>query len=58
VLALLAEGLTNREITARLFISQKIVADHLAHVFDKLDVNSRVEAAGRAHQLRLIEGTS
>ena len=58
VLCLLAEGLTNREIAGRLFISQKTVASHLAHIFDKLDVHSRVEAAGRAHQLGLVEGRS
>jgi len=55
VLCLLAEGLTNREIAGRLFVSQKTVASHLAHIFDKLDVHSRVEAAGRAHQLGLVE---
>jgi DNA-binding NarL/FixJ family response regulator len=58
VLCLLAEGLTNREIATRLFISQKTVATHLAHIFDKLAVHSRVEAAGRAHQLGLLEGRS
>ena len=58
VLCLLAEGLTNREIATRLFISQKTVASHLAHIFDKLAVHSRVEAAGRAHQLGLVEGRS
>ena len=51
VLRLLAEGLTNREIAARLFISVKTVGAHMAHIYAKLDVHSRVEAAGRAHRL-------
>jgi DNA-binding CsgD family transcriptional regulator len=41
----------------RLFISQKTVSAHLAHIFDKLDVHSRVEAAGRAHQLGMAGGS-
>jgi DNA-binding CsgD family transcriptional regulator/tetratricopeptide (TPR) repeat protein len=55
VLRLLADGLTNREIAGRLFISQKTVAAHMAHIYDKLDVHSRVEAAGRAQQLGVLE---
>ena len=51
VLALLAEGLRNREIGERLFISQKTVGTHLGHIFDKLGVHNRVEAAGRAREL-------
>jgi DNA-binding CsgD family transcriptional regulator len=55
VLRLLADGLTNREIAGRLFISSKTVAAHMAHIYDKLDVHSRVEAAGRAQQLGVLE---
>ena len=51
VLSLLAEGLTNREIGARLFISVKTVGAHMAHIYAKLGVHSRVEAASRARQL-------
>jgi DNA-binding NarL/FixJ family response regulator len=51
VLELLAEGLTNREIAARLFISVKTVGAHMAHIYDKLGVHSRVEAASRARRL-------
>jgi len=53
VLQLLADGLTNREIAGRLFISQKTVGTHVGHIFDKLGVHNRVEAAGRARRLGL-----
>jgi DNA-binding CsgD family transcriptional regulator len=55
VLRLLADGLTNREIAGRLFISQKTVAAHMAHIYGKLGVHSRVEAAGRAQRLGVLE---
>ncbi|HEX6023144.1 MAG TPA: AAA family ATPase [Solirubrobacter sp.] len=55
VLRLLADGLTNREIAERLFISQKTVGSHMAHIYGKLGVHSRVEAAGRAQQLGVLE---
>jgi DNA-binding NarL/FixJ family response regulator len=45
VLALLAEGLTNAEIGARLFISAKTAEHHVSHVLAKLGVRSRAEAA-------------
>jgi DNA-binding CsgD family transcriptional regulator len=43
VARLVAQGLTNREVAERLFVSQHTVNGHLRHVFAKLDVNSRVE---------------
>jgi DNA-binding CsgD family transcriptional regulator len=46
------EGLGNKEIAARLFVSPRTVQEHLAHVYTKLSINSRVqlvqEAARRA----------
>ena len=51
VLTLLSEGLTNREIAARLFISVKTVGAHMTHIYAKLGVHSRVEAASRARRL-------
>ena len=43
VVTLAAQGLTNRQIGERLFLSTYTVATHLKHVFDKVGVSSRVE---------------
>jgi DNA-binding NarL/FixJ family response regulator len=45
VLDLIAEGLTNREIGRRLFISDVTVKAHVRHIFQKLGVSSRTQAA-------------
>jgi ATP/maltotriose-dependent transcriptional regulator MalT len=45
VLAAVAEGLTNREIGQRLFISERTVGVHVGHIFDKLQVRTRVQAS-------------
>jgi len=51
VLKLMAAGLTNREIAARLVISENTVQTHVAHVLSKLNVRSRFQAADIwAHQ--------
>lgn len=48
VLHLLAEGLTNAEIAARLFISTKTAGNHVSSVLSKLNLRSRSEAAAYA----------
>ena len=44
VLALVAEGFTNREVARRLFISPATVRTHLEHVYEKLGVRTRTAA--------------
>ena len=48
ILALLGEGLSNREIAARLFITPKTVEHHVGHVLTKLDLKRRSEATAFA----------
>jgi DNA-binding NarL/FixJ family response regulator len=45
VLALVAEGKTNKEIAAALGLSDKTVKNYLSHVFEKLNLSRRAEAA-------------
>jgi DNA-binding NarL/FixJ family response regulator len=55
VLRLAAGGSTNREIGEALFISQKTVSVHISRILAKLDARTRVEAAGMAHRLGLLD---
>ncbi|MEU4835206.1 AAA family ATPase [Streptosporangium sp. NPDC023615] len=54
VLALVAQGLSNREIGERLFISQKTVSVHVSNILAKLGVSSRTQAAAVAHRDDLL----
>lgn len=55
VLALLAGGLSNRDIAGRLDISEHTVKFHLASIFGKLGVSTRTEAVQRGVRLGVIE---
>jgi DNA-binding NarL/FixJ family response regulator len=55
VLALVADGLGNREIGQELEISEHTVKFHLASIFGKLGASSRTEAVRRGLRLGLIE---
>jgi DNA-binding CsgD family transcriptional regulator len=49
VAVLVAEGRTNREVAAALFLGERTVASHLTHIYAKLGVRSRTELANRMH---------
>ena len=53
VLDLVADGMTNRAVASRLKISERTVREHIARIFLKLRVESRVEAAVIATEWRL-----
>ena len=50
VAALVAEGRTNHEVAAALFLGERTVASHLTHVYAKLGVRSRTELARKLQQ--------
>jgi len=54
VLHLLKEGMQNKEIAARLFISAKTVDHHISAILFKLDVTSRIKAVRESIRLRII----
>ena len=55
VLQLLARGLRNKEIAARLIVSERTVNFHLANIYAKLHVSGRTEALSKALELRLLK---
>ena len=54
VLGLIAEGLSNREISERLFVSPNTVKTHSSNLFSKLNARRRTEAVKRAKELMLL----
>ena len=45
VLELIAQGLINKEIAKRLYISEKTVKNHISNIFRKINVSDRTQAA-------------
>jgi DNA-binding NarL/FixJ family response regulator len=55
VLALVAQGRTNRQIAEELFITEKTAGHHVSNILAKLEVANRLEAASIAHRAGLVE---
>ena len=54
ILNLLAQGHSNQEIAAKLFVSLSTVKTHIQNLFEKLDVKRRLQAVEKARRLNLI----
>ncbi|HEX5907193.1 MAG TPA: LuxR C-terminal-related transcriptional regulator [Propionibacteriaceae bacterium] len=50
---MVSQGLTNREIAGRLFISEKIAGVHVSNIMAKLGAANRAEAGAKARALGL-----
>lgn len=54
VLKEMVKGKTNKEIANTLFVSEKTIKTHVSHIFSKLQVNDRTQAAIYAMENKLI----
>lgn len=52
--AMVADGLSNKQIGQRCGISARTVATHIEHILSKTGARTRAEAAGRAVRRRLV----
>jgi LuxR family transcriptional regulator, maltose regulon positive regulatory protein len=55
ILIFLANGVSNREMASRLFVSENTIKFHLKHIYSKLGVASRVQAIASARELGLVK---
>jgi NarL family two-component system response regulator LiaR len=55
VLQLMSEGLSNKEIAERLFVSLNTIKTHSSNLFFKLDVERRTQAIEKAKRLKIIQ---
>ena len=54
VLSLIADGLTNRQISCNLSISESTVENHIHHIYAKLGISNRAQAVANAFQSRIV----
>jgi DNA-binding NarL/FixJ family response regulator len=54
VLRLIADGLTNREISYDLSISESTVENHIHHIYTKLGLSNRAQAVAYVFQSRIV----
>ena len=54
ILQLIADGLSNREIAQRLFVSENTVKTHSSRLFEKLDARRRTQAVQRGKLVGLL----
>jgi LuxR family maltose regulon positive regulatory protein len=57
VLQLIADGFTNQQIAARLYLSLNTIKAHTRNIYSKLGVNNRTQAGARARTLGLLKST-
>lgn len=54
VLKLIADGLTNREISRNLLISESTAENHIHHIYAKLGISNRAQAVLHAYQVIVV----
>ena len=54
ILGLIAQGLSNREIGEKLFVSENTVKTHSSRLFDKMNVSRRMQAVQKGREMGLI----
>ena len=54
ILKLIADGLTNREISFALLISESTVENHIHHIYEKLEISNRAKAVAYFLQSKIV----